>query len=91
MSWYYCRINNQQVSEHSQDQPIPPQNDQRFRELADFMPQVLFEMNLEGNYTYVNHFALESLGFTQEDIDNGLNFLELFAPDDHSRVIEDVQ
>jgi len=82
---------HQKVIEYSREQQAFYERVQRFREFTDLLPLALFEMDLNSNFTYANRFALESFGYTQRDIDDGLDILELFAPDDHSRVIENVQ
>jgi len=61
-------------------------SEERFRELADLLPQTVFEIDLEGNLLYTNRYGFQSSGYTQEDIDNGLNAFQLFIPEDMDRV-----
>ena len=44
----------------------------RYRELADSLPEIVFEMDLEGNLLYASMSAFTLQGYTQEDINNGL-------------------
>ena len=67
-----------------------PNTEQRFRELAEMLPQTVFELDLNANFTYTNSFGFESTGYTQEDIDNGLNALQLFIPGDRERAKENI-
>ncbi|MFQ5981447.1 MAG: PAS domain S-box protein [Candidatus Heimdallarchaeota archaeon] len=66
-------------------------SEQKFRELADLLPQTVFELDLEGNVTFANRFGLESSGYTQEDIDEGLTALQLFIPEERARLREAIQ
>ncbi|RLI51051.1 hypothetical protein DRO61_03090 [Candidatus Bathyarchaeota archaeon] len=57
----------------------------RFRELAELLPQTVFEIDLENNITFINHIGLESYGYTREDLKSGLDVLNLFIPEDRDR------
>jgi PAS domain S-box-containing protein len=61
------------------------------RELADLLPQTVFEIDERGNFTFANRYGLESSGYTQGDIDKGLNALQLFIPEDRQRVAENMR
>jgi PAS domain S-box-containing protein len=45
----------------------------RFRELAELLPQVIFEMDTEGNIRYVNKAGTEQFGITEQMIGQGVN------------------
>jgi len=64
--------------------------EQRFKELAEMLPQTIFELDLNGNLTYSNRFGYESTGYTPEDVENGLNAMELFIPEEHERVKKNI-
>jgi PAS domain S-box-containing protein len=49
---------------------------QRYQELADMLPQSVFETNSFGNYTYVNKAWYNAFGYTPADLDEGLNLIE---------------
>ncbi len=57
----------------------------RFRELAELLPQTVFEIDLEDNITFINHIGLESYRYTRDDFVKGLNVLNLFIPEDRDR------
>jgi PAS domain S-box-containing protein len=58
---------------------------ERFRELAELMPDTIFETDLEGRLTFVNQSAFEQFGYTREDFEQGLNAFVMVAPDDRER------
>lgn len=60
--------------------------EERFKVLTDSLPQSVFEIDLEGNFTYVNKQGFKSTGYTQDDVDNGLSAFQLFVPGDRDRV-----
>ena len=49
---------------------------QRYQELADMLPQSIFETNSMGNYTYVNKAWFKAFGYSQADLNQGLNLIE---------------
>ncbi len=66
------------------------QSERRFRELADLLPQTVFEIDLEGRFTFANRAGFELTGYTQEDLDNGLNALDLFIQEDRPMVLQNI-
>lgn len=48
----------------------------RYRELADMLPQSIFETDAWGNYTYVNKAWFKQFAYSEEDLDEGLNLIE---------------
>ncbi len=63
-------------------------SEKRFKELTDLLPQAVFETDEKGNLTFANRYALDTSGYTSEDIDKGFNSLRLIIPEDGDRIIE---
>ena len=61
-------------------------SEQRFRELAEMLPEVIFECDLEGNLTFVNAVAFERFGYTRDQFEAGINASDMMNPEDRSRV-----
>ncbi|MFZ5572134.1 MAG: PAS domain S-box protein [Thermodesulfobacteriota bacterium] len=62
-------------------------SEQRFRALAELLPQTVFEMDLDGRLSFVNNNALEVFGYSPRDIGNGLNALDMLVPEDRERAM----
>lgn len=60
-------------------------NEIRFRELAELLPEMVFEMTVDGRVTFANRKGLEKLGYTDEDISRGLDGLHVLVPGDRKR------
>jgi PAS domain S-box-containing protein len=58
----------------------------KYRELAETLPQVVFELNMEGLITYVNNVAYELFGYGPEDLERGMSAPEVIAGEDRERV-----
>ncbi len=62
-------------------------SEKRFRDLSDLLPQMVVEIDLEGNALFANQFGLRSTGYTQEDLRNGINVFDVFDPESRERII----
>jgi len=58
------------------------ESERKFRDLANLLPQVVYEIDLTGRLTYVNQPAYESFGYTWEELANGLHFTQFILPED---------
>jgi PAS domain S-box-containing protein len=63
----------------------------KFRELADLLPQSVFELNSEGLVTYCNRTGLKTFGYTHKDIEQGIPASEFFIPKDRARIKQNIQ
>ncbi len=54
----------------------------RYRDLAESMPQVIFEMDEKGTLTFANRQAYKIYGYSEEDFNAGINAWSLVAPQD---------
>ncbi len=57
-------------------------SERRFREMTDLLPQIVFEIDMQGILTFVNKFALDLLGYTYTELSEGLSISEVVAPED---------
>ncbi len=67
------------------------ESERKFRELAEMLPQTVFEAAPDGKLTFVNHQALKMFGFTMEDYRRGLHALHIIAEEDRPRAKEGVR
>jgi PAS domain S-box-containing protein len=63
----------------------------RFRELADMLPQTVYEVDTAGRITYANVHGFASTGYTPTDITTGINVLEMVTPNDRERCAANMQ
>ena len=78
------------ITERKQVEEKLRETEKKYRELADSLPQVIFEVDLNGTLTYINHNAYALFGYTQEEIAKGFNVLEAFIPENRERVALDI-
>lgn len=61
------------------------ESEEKFREITELLPQMVFETDMEGNITYANRYAFECFGYTEEDLKNGLNLVQIASPNERER------
>ena len=63
----------------------------RSADLADLLPDIVFEMDAGGTLTFVNQNAYEITGYTREDFARGLRALDIIAPEDRERAVVNIR
>ncbi len=67
------------------------ESEKRFRELADLLPQTVFEVNREGRLLYSNKFGLQLTGYTAEEIEAGINVFDLFPEEEKRNLFRNIE
>lgn len=70
------------ITESKKTEQALRESEERFRELAELMPETIFEMDLKGNLTFVNRNAYNYFGYTPAELKKGLSNLDMLIPAD---------
>jgi PAS domain S-box-containing protein len=65
-------------------------SEKRFKALTEMLPEAVFEADGKMNFTYYNQKASSLFGFSQLDFHRGIKGIDLVAPEEHKRVIENL-
>jgi len=63
----------------------------KYRELLDSLPQIVFEFDEKGNFKFANRRGFKSFGYSQEDIEIGVNVLQMLIPEDRERAKKNIR
>jgi PAS domain S-box-containing protein len=63
----------------------------RYRELSNSLPEMVFETDERGTITFYNRPGCEITGYTPEDLEKGVNIIEVIAPEDRQRAALNAQ
>ncbi len=82
-------------SEHLEEEVLErtkklAESESRFREMADLLPQPVFEMDEKGNITFLNRAGFETTGYDEDDLKAGLNAFQVIAPESHKLAREGI-
>jgi len=78
------------VSESKKASEILRESEARYRELANCLPESVFETNLNGQLVFANERATEISGYSLSEIEE-LNVMQFIAPEDRERARKNIQ
>jgi len=64
------------------------ESERRFRELADMLPDAVFEVRTDLSISYANKAAVEMLGYGMHEFTENMSLMKAIAPDELLRVSE---
>lgn len=67
------------------------ESERKYRELVNFLPLSLFEMDLDGNITSANPAILETFGYKQSHLQHGLNAFQMIVPGELEKLKSNLQ
>ncbi len=76
------------ITESKAAQEALTESEQRFRELADLLPQTLFETDATGFITYTNRQGFEISGYSEDDLAKSLHIEKLFEDRDRADALD---
>jgi PAS domain S-box-containing protein len=81
----YRGISRDITSRHQSEIALQ-ESEARFRDMAELLPETIFETDLEGHLTYANKSGFNHFQFTPEDLEKGLCVEAIIAPSHHARL-----
>jgi len=66
------------------------ESERRYRELADLLPQIVYECDLNGVITYVNRQGFRTFGYPEGQLPVDLSVMNLVIPEDRVRALENM-
>ncbi len=61
-------------------------SEEKFRHLANLLPQTIYELDLTGRIVYTNLYGFKLTGYTQDDFQKGIMAADLFIPQDSKKI-----
>ena len=65
--------------------------EEKYRELADQLPVIVYEIDLNGRFTFVNEKAFEMTGYSREDFEKGININQMVINEDLDKLKTRIQ
>ena len=67
------------------------ESEKKYRDLAEALPQTLFEMDMSGMLTYANETGMKMFGVTPEAFARGVKVPDFIAPEDRERLAVNIR
>ncbi|HBX52070.1 MAG: hypothetical protein A2275_04530 [Bacteroidetes bacterium RIFOXYA12_FULL_35_11] len=84
----YVLLLENEVRDRKKAEQLLSESEERFRTLADLLPETIYESNENGIFTYVNKTGYKLFGYEEEDLSKGLSILDAIAPFDRLRALD---
>ena len=65
-------------------------SEQNYRDFVNFLPQVVFEAELDGTITFTNEYAFKLFGYTKKDLEEGANLFSMIHESEWERARESI-
>jgi PAS domain S-box-containing protein len=78
------------ITETKQVERALRESERRYKELADSLPQVVFEMDTNGLITYTNRNGFDFFRYTRDDFDKSVTAFQMLVPEDRERAAENI-
>ncbi|MFC1478343.1 PAS domain S-box protein [Candidatus Margulisiibacteriota bacterium] len=73
------------ITDRKRNEALLQESEKRFKELANLLPQPVWETNIKGEFIYTNRAGYEILGYTMEDLNKGIHIGDVIAEEDRKR------
>lgn len=77
------------MSEHEAMENALRESEEKYRELTELLPQTIYELDLQGNITFMNQTGLNNFGITKADY--GISAFRCILPEEHERMRDNMQ
>ena len=76
------------IREHKRVEEKLKHSEERFHMLANMLPEAVVETDIHGKVTFANQKAFDLFGYSQEDLERGLDSFAIVIEDDRERARE---
>ncbi len=64
------------------------ESEMKYKNLTELLPEMICETDLLGNIVYANHYSLEKMGYSYDELNKGINIVQLFIPSEREKAYE---
>jgi len=84
----YIAYSGEDITQQKQMKEALYKSEKRFRELSELLPEVIYEVDFNGNIVFANKEAYKIFGYSQEEFNKGLTAFQMIASQNSDKVKE---
>ena len=73
------------ISERKLAQKALEDSERKFREMAELLPETVWECDINGKVIFVNRHGMKTFGHTEEEIEKGADIISSIVPEERDR------
>jgi len=81
---------NIDITKNKKDKLKLQESKEKYRDITELLPDIIYEGDLNLNLTYVNSVAFQKFGYTSEDLEKGLKMTDFIVSDYRSKAMEQI-
>ncbi len=79
---------NQSQKDLEEHNRLLSESERKYRELADLLPEFVFEADLDGNISFINQMGMKISGHRMDDKNTGFHILNFIHPQSHPQFLQ---
>ena len=79
------------ITERKKNEELLKDSVAKYREFAESLPAIVFEIDVNGNFVFINRTASQIIGYGQDEIGNSFNFDRLVVPDEREKATANIK
>lgn len=83
--------NLEDITHRRQGEIALRESEKKFREFAELLPEIVYELDIEGKLTFVNKRAYQIFGYTEEELKKGLYVIDMVTVNDRKRAMKNMK
>ncbi|MGD0857038.1 MAG: PAS domain S-box protein, partial [Dehalococcoidia bacterium] len=76
------------ITDRKRSEQALAESEEKFKDLADLLPQIVFEADATGVFTYVNRRGYEVFGYTPDEVTGKLNVTDAITPEERQALMK---
>jgi PAS domain S-box-containing protein len=79
------------ITERKNNEESLRKSEERYRELTNSLPEIVFELDFKGKLTFLNDQGFKIMGYSSEELGKGVDILQFVIPEQRKIVLDNMK